>query len=158
MSSADKTSYLKLNMWASTDIPKRVDFNNDNSRIDTAFKEHVDDDEMHVDALERNKWNEPHYIGFYYGNGNLQRTISTGCPFEPSFGIVFGGGMPPSMVDFSNKVKYNYVGFLSKRSSSACLTLSGSDIIISTNGGAIVNNEYINLNNIGITYCYLLFR
>lgn len=158
MSSTEKTSYLKLNVWSSTDIPKRVDFNTDNSRIDTAFQEHVDDSEKHVTDDERGVWNSPYYVGFYYGDGSLQRTVSTGCPFDPSFGIIFAGGMPPSVTDFNNKIKYNYFGFLSKRAGTSCLTLSGKDIIFSSSGAAVVSGEYISLNNIGATYCYLLFR
>ena len=158
MSSTEKTSFLKLNVWSSTDIPKRVDFNTDNSRIDTAFQEHVDDGEKHVSSSERETWNLPYYVGFYYGDGALQKTINTNCPFEPNFGIIFAGGMPPSVTDFSGKTKYNYFGFLSKRASTSGLTLSGKQITISTSGGAVVNGEYISLNNMGSTYCYLLFR
>ena len=158
MSSAGKTDFLKLNKWSSTDIPKRVDFNSDNELIDAALKDHFENDDRHVLDPERAAWNMPFYAGFYYGNGALERTIVTNCPFEPVFGIIFAGGMPPSVVDFTNKVKYNYVGFLSKRSSTSGLTLNKSDFTISTNGFAVVHGDYINLNNTGLTYCYVLFR
>ena len=158
MGSAGKTDFLKLNKWSSTDIPKRVDFNSDNELIDTAFKEHFDDDARHVSDGERAEWNMPFFVGFYYGNGALQRTITTKCPFEPSLGIIFTGGMPTSAVDFNNKVKYNYLGFLSKRAGTSGLTLSGSDFTISTDGFPVMNGEYVSLNNTGLTYCYMLFR
>ena len=158
MGSAGKTEFLKLNNWSGTDIPKRVDFNSDNELIDTAFKEHFENDDRHVSGSERENWNMPFYAGFYYGNGALERKITTNCPFDPVYGIVFAGGMPTSVVDFNNKTKYNYFGFLSKRSSTTGLALSGSNIKISTTGLAVVNGEYIYLNNTGLTYCYVLFR
>lgn len=158
MGSAGKTDFLKLNKWSSTDIPKRVDFNSDNELLDTAFKDHFEDDDRHVSDSEREAWDLPFYAGFYYGNNALERTIETNCPFDPVFGIIFAGGMPTSVVDFNNKVKYNYMGLLSKRSSTSGLTLTGRNITISTDNFAVINNEHIYLNNTGLTYCYVLFR
>ncbi len=37
MSSTNKTNRLHLNQWLATDSPRRIDFNNDNSAIDSAF-------------------------------------------------------------------------------------------------------------------------
>lgn len=158
MGSTLKTDFLKLNKWISTDIPKRQDFVDDNEIIDTTIKAHIDDAIVHVTEQDRAAWYSPYFVGFYYGNGGLSRTIETGCPFEPSIGFVFAGGMPPSVTDFTGKIKYNYFGFLSKRTSTSGVTLAGSDIVISTNGGPVANGEYINLNNIGVTYCYVFFR
>ena len=158
MGSAGKTDFLKLNKWSSTDIPKRVDFNSDNELIDTAFKDHFENDDRHVADSERDAWNLPFYAGFYYGNGALQRTIVTKCPFEPVFGIIFAGGMPTSVVDFNNKTKYNYLGLLSKRTCTSGLTLTKSDFTISVDTFPVTNGEYINLNTTGLTSCYVLFR
>lgn len=157
MGSSRKTKLLNLNNWSATDTPKMSDFNYDNELIDMAFKEHIESD-AHVSEEDREKWDSPFYVGFYYGNGNQSRTISTSCPFEPSFGIIFAGGMPPSVTDFSNKLKYNYVGFLSSRCTTLGLSLSNRNIVFSTNGGPSVSGEYISLNNVGITYCYVFFR
>lgn len=158
MSSTGKTDFLKLNKWSSTDIPKRVDFNSDNELIDSTFKDHFNNDDRHVLDSEREAWNMPFYSGVYYGNGDLKRTIETGCPFEPCFGIIFAGGMPTSVVDFSTKYKYNYVGFLSKRSSTSGLTLDKNNFTISVDTFPVTAGEYIRLNSAGLTYCYVLFR
>ncbi|MDE5995907.1 MAG: hypothetical protein K2G56_03220, partial [Eubacterium sp.] len=118
MGSAQKTDFLSLNKWISTDIPKREDFNYDNSTIDNAFKTHTNDMEKHISSAERSEWNEPHYIGFYYGNGsNSARTIETECSFDPSFAIVFAGGSPPGVTDFTGKLHRNRFAFLTKRAS-----------------------------------------
>lgn len=158
MSSTGKTNCLGLNRWVSSDIPKMADFNADNDIIDAAFQNHAEDTEMHVSEDERTKWNLPYYVGFYYGDGSLNRTIVTDCPFNPSFGIIFAGTMPLSVTDFNNKVKYNYCGFLAKRFCTAGLTLSGKNIVFSTNGMAVTAGEYISLNNSNLTYCYVFFR
>lgn len=158
MGSTGKTDYLRLNRWVSNDIPKMADFNADNDIIDAAFSEHVYDTEKHVSFDERERWNLPYYIGFYYGDGALNRTITTDCPFDPSFGIVFAGNMPLSVTDFNNEVEYHYCGFLTKRFGTSGITLSGRNIVFKTNGMPVLGDEYVNLNNSNLTYCYVFFR
>lgn len=158
MSSAKKTDYLNLNMWASTDVPKRSDFNDDNSKIDLAMEAHCEDYDIHVTSADRTKWNSPYHIGFYYGDGAHTRTVQTSCPFQPSFGLVFAGNMPPSVTDFSNNNKKNYFGFLSQRTSTSGLSFSGANIVIPDYSGPAVNKEYMSFNVVGIVYCYVLFR
>ena len=53
MGSAQKTDFLSLNKWISTDIPKREDFNYDNATIDNAIKEHTNDMSKHISQSER---------------------------------------------------------------------------------------------------------
>lgn len=158
MASSKKTDYLDLNVWASTDVPQRIDFNDDNSKIDLAMEEHCEDEEMHVTKADRNKWNSPYYIGFYYGDGAVTKTVKTSCSFKPSFGIVFAGDVPPSTTDFTNNMKRNYFGFLSQRISTSGISFSGADIVIPDNSRAALYNEYMNFNVAGVVYCYVLFR
>ncbi|MDE6124484.1 MAG: hypothetical protein K2G22_04550 [Eubacterium sp.] len=158
MSSSQKTYYLSLNQWVTTDVPTRTDFNYDNEAIDLAMNNHCNDDNIHVTQADREKWDSPYFIGFYYGDGSATRTVDTACPFVPSFGLVFAGGMPPSVADFNVKNKKNYFGFLSKRTSTAGISLSGTEINIPINGNPVNANEYMNFNVAGITYCFVLFR
>lgn len=158
MSSTQKTDYLSLNQWVTTDIPTRTAFNYDNEMIDTAINNHCSDDNIHVAQADREKWDSPYFIGFYYGDGSAIRTVDTSCPFVPSFGFVFAGGMPPSVTDFNVKNKKNYFGFLSKRTSTAGISLSGTELKIPINGNPVNSSEYMNFNVAGITYCFVLFR
>ena len=97
MGSSQKTDFLSLNKWISTDIPKREDFNYDNTAIDTAMQTHTNDMSKHISETERSEWNEPHFIGFCTGNGsNSARTINTECSFNPSFAIVRRSSSNPS--------------------------------------------------------------
>lgn len=154
MASAQKTDFLSLNKWISTDIPKREDFNYDNTTIDTAFKNHLGDSINHISAAERTKWNTPYFIGFYTGDGKSTRTITTGCPFEPNMAIVFAGGSMP-IADFGTSMQRVRFGFASKRAASLGLALSGANLSVSSPD---VNDAAIELNRIGGTYGFILFR
>lgn len=159
MGSAQKTDFLSLNKWISTDIPKREDFNYDNMAIDNAFKTHNGDMNKHISNDERETWNEPHYVGFYYGNGsNSARTIETGCSFEPNFAIVFAGSTTPGITDFSNKLHRNRFAFLTKRASNTGISLLGKNIAIGASGTTADTSETTEYNRSGGLYCYILFR
>ena len=97
MSSTNKTDHLGLNNWLGTDKPKREDFNFDNNLIDNAFYSHTNNEVVHTSADERAKWNSPYYISTYVGNGSVTRTVETGCPFTPAFGMIFAAGRMPMM-------------------------------------------------------------
>lgn len=159
MGSAQKTDFLSLNKWISTDIPKREDFNYDNSTIDNAFKTHTNDMSKHISEAERSTWNEPHYVGFYYGNGsNSARTIETECSFEPSFAIVFAGNSPSGVTDFNSKLHRNRFAFLTKRASTTGMSLAGKNIVIAEAGAISGTSETKEYNLSGGIYCYILFR
>ncbi len=158
MSSTNKTEYLGLNSWVSTDMPKRVDFNDDNSKIDQAMKTHCGDKQMHVTDADRQRWDCPYFMGYYHGDGQTSRVVETECPFLPSFGIVLAGGMPPSAVNFSMSMKNNYFAFIGIRTGTSGVSFSGTSIKISSNGSPVIYNEYMNLNISGVTYCYIFFR
>lgn len=158
MSSTNKTEYLKLNNWASTDIPKRADFNYDNAVIDEAMNSHCSNGNLHINDGERERWNLPYYMGFYYGNAESTRTVQTNCPFEPSFGIIFANGTAPSVTNFAGSYKSNYFALISLRANTIGASLSGNNIVVRSPANAVVSNEYANLNASGYTYCYILFR
>lgn len=159
MGSAQKTDFLSLNKWISTDIPKREDFNYDNETIDNAFKAHNDDMVHHLSAEERGKWNSPHFVGFYTGNGvYTARTIETGCSFDPSFAIVFAGSTTPGVNDFKNELHKNRFGFATKRAGNIGIAISGRNLVITSPVIAEGIDEAVEYNRSGGLYCYILFR
>lgn len=158
MGSSNKSEFLGLNIWAGTDIPKRTDFNYDNSLIDGAMKNHFEDMQMHITDEERKKWNQPYYMNVYFGNNAATRTVSTGCPFEPTFGIVFANVTAPAVANFPNSMHYNYFAVVSKRANTLGASLSGKNLVIKQSAAAIISNEYACFNATGYTYCYILFR
>lgn len=159
MSSTNKTEYLGLNSWASTDVPKRTDFNYDNSVIDEAMKNHNDNSDVHLRNGERDIWNSPYYMGVYYGTGgSAERTIATGCPFQPRFGIIFANGTAPAVTNFSGSANSNYFALVSSRANTIGASVSGNNLLVKSSAAPSVSNEYPNLNASGYTYCYILFR
>ena len=66
MSSTNKTKNLQLNSWIGSDRPKREDFNADNSIIDKAITDHVEDNTVNITSEERGIWNNYMFTGSYY--------------------------------------------------------------------------------------------
>lgn len=158
MSSTNKTKFLGLSSWVSTDVPKMADFNEDNGIIDIAISEHYNDTQAHIDNNERETWNTPYYIGSYYGNGQETQKVATKCPFTPSFGIIFSISTAPALTDFSSSMNYNYSAFVTPRGGTVGATLTGTEFTVKQSTGPITSNEYAALNAVGHTYMYILFR
>lgn len=158
MSSSSKTENLRLNNWSGSDIPKREDFNMDNSIIDSVLGSHIEDTAVHITNEERTKWNSHYYIGTYVGNNSSSRNITLGCSFEPSWGIVFAVGTMPSINDYTNRANYNYFGIVSLNGSTIGLSLSGRQLTAVQSTTAVSGTEYRNFNEGGNTYVYIVFR
>lgn len=158
MSSSNKSEFLGLNIWDGTDIPKRADFNYDNSVVDSAMKNHCENTELHISTEEREAWNAPYYMNVYFGNGNANRVIETDCPFTPSFGFVFANLTAPQTANFDNKMHTNHFAIISKRANTLGASLSDKNITVRYTATALTGNEYVSLNAVGYTYCYILFR
>lgn len=160
MSSTNKTENLKLNSWIGSDKPQRVDFNYDNEIIDKVFTEHTADTVSHVSSDEKDKWNNYLFEETYFGDGAIKRTIKTRCPFEARFGIVFANNRPPSVITFSSNQKANYFGFFSLRASTSGLELADDMVTLTVHQPAlpVMQNEYPNYNESGVTYHIIMFR
>lgn len=160
MSSTNKTEKLRLNQWISSDKPRREDFNYDNQVIENNFNNHTGDKFIHITQGERENWNMFSYSGMYYGNGNIERTIDTGCDFEVSFAVVFANNRPLAITRFSESKNHNYMAFAGKLANSTGLKLKdgGKQLVVSQSASAVITNEYVNLNEAGVAYCYVLFR
>lgn len=160
MSSTNKTDFLSLNNWLPTDKPKREDYNTDNLIIDEAVKQHFTNESIHTSTEEKNRWNNPIYVGVYFGNGTLEREITNDCDFIPQAAIVFACDKCPSRLDASNGKKYNYFAFATDIGSTRGFHLSGSDssFTITQDVTPVQGSEFNYLNEVGTAYTYILFR
>lgn len=158
MSATNQTSFLGLSSWLGTDKPQRTDFNSDNEKIDNFASEHTADIKCHLSDEDREKFDQPYFMGVYYGNGKSSQTVSTNCPFIPSFGFIYCLNKPAQETDFSSNVSYNYFAVLAPRGSMPGVSLSDSDLVVSNSTTAVSEKEYANLNVNGRTYLYVLFR
>lgn len=160
MSSTNKTQNLALNSWVPTDKPQRIDFNYDNEIIDRVVSEHNSDAVRHITYEERERWNSMVYTGMYFGNGEVQRVIATGCPFEASFVLIFATARPASTVDFVQGNKYNYIACASPIADSLGIRYDSEDgnITVVNTVLPVYEKEHVNLNENGIAYTYVMFR
>ena len=87
MPSSAKTPNLGLNSWAAQDKPKRNDFVEDNTIIDTALGGHINNSSVHLSTQDREKLNSHIYKTSYSGTGASYRNVA--LPFAPSCVIVY---------------------------------------------------------------------
>ena len=158
MSATNQTSFLGLSSWLGTDKPQRTDFNADNEKIDNFASEHTADVKCHFSEEDREKFDTPYFTGVYFGNGKENQTVSTNCPFSPSFGFIFCLNKPWQETDFTNKKSYSYAAIFASRGSMPGISISDKDLVVSNTITAVSNTEYSNMNESGRTYFYALFR
>lgn len=160
MSSSRKTENLRLNLWDPSDIPNRTDFNSDNEIVEKAMTEHTSNEEIHIDNDQRDMWTNFMYSDYYYGDGYRSRVIETGCPFDAMLGFIYADDKPPSIHYESDGSTHHYFAVISQ----LCNTYGGMleknmrDFTVNNSVGADIQNEYSNLNEIGVCYRYVLFR
>lgn len=158
MSATNQTPFLGLSSWLGTDKPQRTDFNSDNEKIDNFASEHTADVKCHLSNEDRAKFDQPYFMGVYYGDGNNSQTIKTKCPFTPNIGFVFCINKTSQETDIASKASYNYFAILSQRGSMPGVSLSGSDLVVSNSVSAVSKDERTNMNVSGRTYIYFLLR
>jgi len=158
MSSTNKTPYLGLNDWLGSDVPQRADFNSDNALVDSALGQHLEDSDIHTTAADKTKWNSPYYIMSYTGNGQSSRSMTLGCSFNPTWGMIYKINMTPQAIDISNEANYNYFAVFSKNGSEAGVSLSGKTLNLTQTTQEVIGIEYRALNDNGSTYVVIAFR
>lgn len=160
MSSTNKTKNLKLNSWIGSDKPQRIDFNADNYIIDEAISAHNENKEIHITQAERKNWSTFVKSGVYFGNGSAERTINLNCDFEISFAVIFASNRPLNISAFSDSRHHSYSAFVGRLGSTSGAKFSKDykSLVVNQSSSALMNNEYINLNESGVSYTYILFR
>lgn len=158
MSSSNKTQGIGLNQWISSDKPTFSDFNSDNEKIDSAFLQHVNNTNYHVSDLDRFRWNEGAYVNIFFGNGVMERTIQTECPFDPKAVFVIGCDTHCcSQQDYSRK---HYFGVTTDLGGSLGLALNSSErsFFVTNNDIGDIPPDYQSFNEAGILYVYIMLR
>lgn len=157
MSSTNKTVNLELNSWRGSDVPEMDDFNRDNIIIDNAFGLHTGNNDIHVTAADKAKWNNAYSLFTYTGNGNTSRTVTVTGVNNPRWGIVFAVNKTPDVTDFSNTADYNYFGLVSDSGSTQGLNLSGNTLTVSQSPSPVLGKEYRSFNEVSTVYVCIMF-
>ena len=140
MASSSKTANLGLNNWAASDRPKRSDFVNDNSIIDSRLGGHINNSDIHLSAADREKLDLSTQLYQYQGSGTASRSVT--LPFEPSLAIVFKKGDAPVSYT-SGYVLVNSAFAAQSGNVTGGVTLDGKELTITQNtaasGGVLYN-------------------
>lgn len=113
---------------------------------------HIRNDEIHVTADDKLKWNESFVTGIYLGTGNASRTVN--LDFMPNLVLVSATGYPAVVTDFTNSLTKNYFA-MATRDTSAGVVITSSGFRATTK---LVSNTEYSLNDAGITYSYIAFK
>ncbi len=155
MSSTNKTEYLGLNAWLGSDRPQRIDFVDDNNKIDTAMKNHINNVTMHCTSTEKAKIQNPYTMVSYVGTGTETNVITIG--FTPKFVIVFQKDTPPTQADTSGNTLINTTITADSNGSIGGAYINGYDITVMQSTQA-ENGMLYNLNKKNGQYCIIAFR
>lgn len=155
MPSSYKTEHLGLNRWIGSDKPKRADFNDDNTLIDTAFAEHLADHTAHATQEEKELWNEPFAAGSYTGDNAASRTISLG--FTPRAVCVSAVGIAPISMNLNGEV-FVRSGFATAFGSTKAVELTQDGFSVRNAIYTPPDGETPKLNMNNIAYIYLAWK
>lgn len=151
MASSDKTAYLALSKWRSTDKPKRIDFVNDNEIIDSSLGGHIGNSDLHLSAERLLQLDSPIEVKVVAGTGGTSR--SNVMSFSPRAVLVFAVGKAP--VEISGTTIKAYSAFAAPNQCSAGLLLDGDEVRIYQNTSGAT---HYCLNESGVSYVIIAFR
>ena len=150
MASTNKTQNFELNQWLGSDVPQRVDFNEDNRIIDEALHAHMSD--MSVHTTELDKMQNASYS--YVGDGAATQTLQ--MPFEPHGVFVMATNHCPISINSNTKKWYFGVGL--KGLVTGNVLINGRDVTVKQGTPSSSNTEVPALNENGEVYAIIAFR
>ena len=117
---------------------------------------HITDENIHVTAQDKEKWDSPSVSGGYVGNGSTSRSVSLG--FRPSFVTVFAAQYPPVLTDFTNQRSYCYSGFAMPDYGSQGIEINSTGFKLLSSSTYVIDACYPCLNEAGMFYRYVAFK
>jgi hypothetical protein len=156
MPTNNKTS-LGLNSWVGTDKPKRSDFVDDNTLLDSLLTAHFNDNAKHLTENDRTLLTQAFASGIYVGNGQAQQDVT--LPFEAHLVIVFALNKPAVLYRSSGGYYENNFAVIGSGGAMGGLSLTKAKLSVSEDQAApAAGGTKTNLNNSGSAYVYIAFR
>ncbi len=150
MASTNKTENFELNQWLGSDVPQRVDFNEDNRIIDEALYAHMNDMSLHTTELD--KMQNASYA--YVGNGAATQVLE--MPFEPHGVFVMATNHCPISINGNTKKWYFSVGV--KGLVTGNVLINGRNVTVKQGTPSSTNQEVPALNENGELYAIIALR
>ena len=156
MPSTNKTPRLGLNNWVGTDKPKRTDFVEDNTLLDTAVGAHLDDTVLHLTEADRILLENEAVLDLYVGTGAEEGSFE--LEFEPKAILIFQQNKPPAEYNSAGYLQINSA-FASRIGKSAGIRLDRRMVYLQQSQSApAVGGYYLNLNKSYGQYFYIALR
>ncbi len=156
MPTNNKTS-LGLNSWLGTDKPKRSDFVEDNTLLDSVLIGHFNDASKHLSAADRTLLAQGFVIGTYMGNGLATQDIT--LPFEARLVIVFCQHRAANVYRTGGGYNENNFAIVSKNGSMLGVTLNAAKLTVTqTQSTPSAGGTLNNFNSSVEDYAYIAFR
>jgi hypothetical protein len=157
MPTTNKTPNLGLNNWVGTDKPKRSDFVEDNTLLDTILGTHLADKAAHLSENDRAALEYPISTGMLGGNGKAVGMFE--LPFAARAVFAFYRGHP--MSEYNPDKKYTYIN-----AAAATTTGNTPGIIMTGNRVELSQSQtepepggyFLNMNQSYGQYFYIAFR
>ncbi|WP_085832586.1 hypothetical protein [Clostridium merdae] len=157
MPSTNKTPKLGLNSWVESDKPRREDFVQDNTILDTILSEHFADVVQHLTTVDRQKLNEGVVVGSRTGTGTEEASIS--LDFEPKLFLLFAKDKAITESNFSSSYTVVNSGVATQWGSTAGLAMSGKKVTVKQSKNAPeAGGAQMNLNKLYGQYIYIAVR
>ncbi len=114
---------------------------------------HLRNGDVHVTTEDKAKWNNPFFVGTYFGTGSTTRTIEIG--FKPRMIILFCSDCAPFEINFGTQKIFMNFAFASGNycTQGLSLTTNGFKVNKST-----FNNGTTSFNDAGMVYCYAAMK
>lgn len=157
MPSTNKTPKLGLNSWVESDKPRREDFVQDNTILDTILSEHLADAVQHLTETDRLKLNEGVVVGSRTGTGTEEAIIT--LDFELKLFMLFAKDKPMTESNFSSGYTVVNSGVATQWGSTAGLAMSGKKVTVKQSKNAPeAGGAQMNLNKLYGQYIYIAVR
>lgn len=156
MPTNNKTS-LGLNNWAGTDKPKRSDFVQDNTLLDSLLTGHFNDNVRHLTTEDRAFLSQSFVLGSYQGDGKSTQVVS--LPFAARLVMVFSLRKPATVYKTADSYTENNFAAVGPQGGMAGLLLSGTSLTVSQTQVAPQPGGVLhNFNSANGAYLYIAFR
>lgn len=157
MPTTNKTPNLGLNNWVGTDKPKRSDFVEDNTLLDTVIGSHLADKAAHFSADDRTVLEKPIVTGTIGGNG--LESCEFELPFAPRAVFVFLCYHPMSEYDANKKYTFINAAAAITSANTPGIVIGGNKVKLSQSlTEPQAGGYFINMNQNGGVYIYIALR
>lgn len=158
MASTKKTSSLGLNLWQESDKPERLDFVQDNEKLEQLVGAHLKASNIHLTETEKDRAKTPFTIFSFFGDGASSRKYN--LQYAPRLVFLIAINKPDGMVENGLQSVFRAMQFGSYMTPG--IQISGNGIVLTqqTEEEALASGTgyRLRLNEKNVTYAGVYFK